>query len=367
VRLDQLFALADMLGRDHGGVLTAPRLRMAEADPDTVRQVVKHHWQVPVRGVYVPHRLPLSDAEMAHVALAHAGPEAVLSGAPVARRLAMRWIPEDLHGYLALVPPSVTRVSSEGLVLVRRCAGVGAMRTWSWEGIPMAPPAQVVVDTCRQLLAVRRSVVGPRGSRAAAGTFERNCLRDIRGIVLGAVADGYCTAAELRELVDLGAMRDSALIRRACVDAARGAVSPPEAELVDGLLECGVLFACNVEVRDGNKLVAVLDVHLVGTGVGGELDSKDVHERADLLDATLLRHDRVETYGLKLCHTTPTRYRADPAQFHERLFAQARDRLARGFGDPPGLRYVPRGPVIRGPRASSPPYRLPGSRHPRAA
>jgi len=360
MQLRALFALAADLGAATAGVVTAAQLRLAGVDPDTVRQALERHWQAPVRGVYVPHRNPLTEVELAHVAVAHAGPEAVVSGLLAARTHEMRWLPDDVPGVVVLVSPESRRVSSEGLILVRRCAALSSSSTQPWEGLRLASPAQVVVDSCRQLLAVRRAAVARRWVQERGGWFEQRCLREVRGVVLGAIADGWCSVAELQSLVEAGPIRDSALLRRACRDALRGAASPPEAELVDYLLEHGILFACNVEVWDGDVLVAVLDVHLVGTGVGGELDSKEAHERADLLDATLRRHTRVEKRGLVLRHATPTRYRDDPPAFVEELFATARERLARGLGDPPGLRLVPRGPVMRGPRVSNPPYRLGG-------
>lgn len=339
-------------------MITAPQLRFAGADPDTIRQALERHWQAPVRGVYLPHRRVPTDIELAHVAMAHAGPESVVSGLLAARHLGMRWLPDDVPGVVVLVPPSVHRVSSEGLILVRRCASLSSGVTQPWEGLRVASPAQVVVDSCRQLLAVRRAVVAPRWVREKGGWFERRCLREVRGIVLGAIADRLCSTAELEKLVEAGPIRDSALLRRACRDARRGAASPPEAELVDNLLETGVWFSCNVEVWDGDVLVAVLDALLLGTGVGAELDSKEAHGAPDLLDATLRRHARLEGLGLALRHATPTRYRADPDAFHKQLFAAARSRLASGLGDPPGLRLVPRGPVLRGPRLTQPPYQL---------
>ncbi len=90
------------------------------------------------------------------------------------------------------------------------------------------------------------------------------------------------------------------------------------------------------------------DVLLLATGVGGELDSKEAHGASELLDLTLLRHGRVERYGAKLLHVTPSRYRAQPAAFHHDLFVEVRDRQARGLGHPASLRVTPRGPVLCG-------------------
>src|SRR4051812_3270847 len=289
MRSDELDALATVLGASSAGVLTAPRLRLAGADPDAGKAAVRTRWQAPVQGVYVPHREELSPCELGHVAVAHAGPGAVLTGLMAARILGLRWVP-DLAGAMVLVAPEVRRSSSQGLVLVRRCARLTCLETTEWEGLLVAPVAQVVVDACRQSLAARRAGLdGPTTLRQRAW-FEQQSLRDIRGLVLGAVADERCTLEELEAVLSAGSMHDSALIRRACRDAARGAASPPEAELVDDLLEYGVPFLCNVELWDGHTLVAVLDAYLLGTAVGAELDSEEVHAEADALDATLQRH-----------------------------------------------------------------------------
>lgn len=66
----------------------------------------------------------------------------------------------------------------------------------------------------------------------------------------------------------------------------------------------------------------------------------------------------MERYGAKLCHITPTRYRSNPAAFHEELFAAVRARQAQGLADPRELRLVPRGPLLGGPRRANPPYRV---------
>ena len=358
MRMQDLFTLAAELGRDRCRVVTAPALRLAGADPDTISDAVRHHWQAPVRGVYLPHRRPPSEPELAHVALAHAGHGSVLTGRLGAIAHGLRWVPE-LPGAMVLVAPHVRRVGSEGQVLVRRCGALDELVTTEWHGVPVAPVPQVVVDTCRQLLGVRKADLALNPTLARRAWFEQWCLRDIRGVVLGAVADKKCSVEELLAVLDAGAMRDSALIRRACGDAARGAASPPEAELVDGLLEFGIPFLCNVELWDGEVLVAVLDAYLLGTGVGAELDSVEVHAEAGALDGTLQRHRRVKAYGVELCHVTPGRYRQSPQAFHGELFAEVRSQLARGNGDPARLRLVPRGPVLCGPRRADAPYKLP--------
>src|SRR3954454_1171161 len=155
MRRDELDALATGLGASSAGVLTAAQLRLAGADPDAVKVALRHRWQAPVQGVYVPHRDELSAGELGHVAVAHAGPGAVVTGLLAARILGLRWVP-SLAGAMVLVAPEVRRRGSEGLVLVRRSAALPAMVTTEWAGLLVAPVAQVVVDACRQVLAVRR-------------------------------------------------------------------------------------------------------------------------------------------------------------------------------------------------------------------
>jgi hypothetical protein len=149
------------------------------------------------------------------------------------------------------------------------------------------------------------------------------------------------------------------MIRRALLDASRGAASPPEAELVDGLLPYGIPFYCNVEVWVDGVLVGIADAYLVGTGVGGELDSKEQHGEEDKLDETMVRDDGFKDVYIDMRHITPTRYRNNPEAYHRTLFRAAKRRLEAGLGDPPGLELRPRGPLLRGPATSLTPYVLP--------
>ncbi len=356
MRLNELFVLAHRLGDGTHGVVSAAELRLAGADPDTVKAAVHRHWNRSLRGIYVPHRDPLTPAELGHVAVKHAGPGAVLTGLLAARAVGLRWVP-DVPGAMVLVAGEVRRRGSEGVVLVRRCAGLDQLETTLWEGLHVAPVAQVVVDSAHQVLAWRRTELLDAPARYRSAWLEERCLRDVRGLLLGAVTDGRCTTEAVLAVLDAGAVAGTALTRRACRDAQAGAVSPPEAELVDGLLSYGVPFFCNVEVWRGDVLLGVLDVWLEGTGVGGEMDSKAFHAEADLLDATLLRHSGLSRAGLELCHITPKRYRADPSAFHRTLFGAVSERRQRGLGDPQDLRFVPRGPRLQGPKGVLPPYR----------
>lgn len=324
--LTQVLALGARLGAACHGVVSAAELRLAGADPDSVKTALSRCWQRTVQGIYVTHRGELSDLTRSHVGVKHAGPGAVLTGLLAATWWRLRWVPPATVAHV-LVAPERRRRSSEQFVSVRRCRTLDTMVTTPFEGLLLPPVPQVVVDGAREI---------------------GDDLREVRGLVLGAVADKRCSVAELRGLLDAGAVAGTALARRACLDAERGAASPPEAELVDGLLSLGVPFYCNVEVRVHGELLGVADVWLLGTGVGGELDSKEFHADDLRLDATLLRHKAFERAGLTLCHITPSRYRANPAAFHQELLTAVRERQAAGRAEPPGLTLRPRGPLLLG-------------------
>jgi hypothetical protein len=168
-------------------------------------------------------------------------------------------------------------------------------------------------------------------------------LRDIRGIVLGAVADGTVTAHDLAEPLAAGRRDGSALTRRAIRDAVRGCVSPPEAELVDELVGRRVPFYANPQVLLDGVLLGTPDVWLVGTGTGGEVDSQERHGDDRAVENTYDRHERFALAGLQLVHVSVRRIRSNVTEAADHLLTRAR------AGPPPprGLAVVPRGPLLR--------------------
>ncbi len=326
-------------------VVTAAELRAVGADTEAIKRALARRWQAPVRGIYVANRDPVEDHLLALVAVKAGAPGAVLTGLVAARHLGLRWVP-DLPGAMVLVGDEVRRRSTPGLVLVRRSQEHGLLKTSDWDGVPVAPVSRVVVDAARQVIGHHRTALGGTSTPGRAALLERRCVGEVRGLVLGALADGRCSREELLLVIGSGSARDSRLLRRACRDAERGAASPPEAEVVDGLLALGVPFACNVELWEAGQLVAVLDIWLVGTGVGGEIDSLEAHGGQDQLDATLRRHNRLAGLGVELLHVTPRRYRDVPGEFHAALLAAADRRRVAGLGDPAGVEFRPRGPVL---------------------
>lgn len=317
--------VARRLAEHHCGAVLAADLRRAGADPQDVDRLLQdRRWGRLLKGVYLTHSGSATWPARAHAAVLHAGPGSVVTGLLGARWLGMRWIPEP-EAVHVLVAPEVRRRSSASWVRVRRAADLAQIATWSTHGLRIAEPSRLVVDGAREL----------------------QSLGEVRGLVLGAVADGWCGELDLRVLLDGGAVAGTALCRRAARDAGRGAASPPEAELVDQLLTRGVPFLSNPELTLDGVVIGRPDAYLLGTGVGAELDSDERHSAPELLDLTLQRDRRFSRSGLLLEHITPRRFRSDPSGFVDLLLASAQGRLAGpGPAEPPGLVVTPRGPVL---------------------
>lgn len=325
--------LGVQLGRRSHGVVSARELRAADVDLSVVARLVRNGtWTQLWRGMYLTASHPAGPLVRATAALKHAdlrhtdteaAPAAVVSGLAGAQALGLRWVPET-ERVQVLVGPEVHRRSTEH-VLVRRTADLADIETWSWGGVRIADAARLVVD----------------------GARECHSLRDVRGLVLGAVADGHAGAEAILALLAEGAVGGTAWCRRAARDAERGAASPPEAELVDDLIGCGHPFYVNPELRVNGSFVVHPDVYLVGTGVGAEMDSQERHGDSDALDDTLLRHGRAHDSRIALLHVTPARYRRDPAAFCARLLDEVAQRRQRDLLEPAGLQVLPRGPLLR--------------------
>ena len=282
------------------------------------RQARRGKWQSPGRGTYVVHNRPLSDLTFAHAAAAYAGPESVVTGLLPLRMLGLRWLPAVDRAHV-LVPDSV-RTPSSKLIRLTRTKDLQEVERWSRAGLTLASAPRAVVDAGRHLAD----------------------LRAVRGVLLGAVADGHADVDELRQMLDRGQRNGSGLVRRAIGDAERGCASPPEAELVDALIGCGMPFLVNPEVRCGDALVGFPDVLFVGRAVTGEVESVERHGSADEQESTYDRHERFVVQGLDPFHLSVRRLRADISDSAGALVARA----AAAGPFPAHLTVIPRGPVL---------------------
>lgn len=305
-----------------GNVVTAPELRRLGLALDVAdRQVRLGRWQRAARGIYLTHSRAPSGGELVEVARCHAGDGAVITGMLVLHQLGLRWLPP--YGRVdVLVSPERSGLSS-GLVLVTRTSCFESLETWAKFGGRLASVERAVVDAARGL----------------------SDLRDVRGVVLGAVKDRWADVAELRTILDAGRRNGSGLTRRALRDAERGCASPPEAELVDALIGCGLPFYVNAELWLDGVLLGSPDVWFVGRGVGGEVESRERHELEDSqIESTYDRHERFVAGGVELLHVSVRRIRCDVAEAASYLVARARGSTR---AESSGLEVRPRGPMLR--------------------
>ena len=309
-----------------GGLLTTQRLAATGFDEDLARREVgAGRWQRPARGRYLPSAERLDDLTLARVATSLAGERSLLTGLIAARALRLRWVPTR-PGAQVLVPADVRRRSQDRIV-VRRCAGIADLEPWLWHDVRVAPADRVLLD-------------------CALGLSE---LREIRGLVLGAVADDRASVEEMTRLLAAEPRNGTALLRRALRDAADGAASPPEAEMADALRGCTLPFLLNPELRLNGTLVGYPDGYFVGLGAGWEVDSRERHEGDESFDETLGRHTLFGGHVIVLAHPTPRRIRQDPMLAASGVLNVARARLLlpADLREPRGLEVIPRGPVLR--------------------
>jgi hypothetical protein len=305
-----------------------PRIVTTEllADAGVPRAVAARHvragrWQRPARGVYVTDARELTGLDLGRVARALTGGRVVVTGLVACRELGLRWVPGS-SGVLVLVGAQV-RTPSSGCVALRRTTDLATLPTWLRAGVDLAHPERAVVDAARELTR----------------------LRDVRGVVLGAVADRWVEPDGLRLLLDRTQRNGSGLCRRAIEDARRGCASPPEAELVDELIGCGRPFYANPALFLDGQAIGTPDAYFPGTGLGGEVESVERHGSEDGVETTYDRHERFAAAGVELAHLSVRRIRRDPAEAAGYLLSRV---AARPPGaEPPGLVVLPRGPLLR--------------------
>ncbi len=274
--------------------------------------------------VYLPLRAGLG--QRIDAALAHAGPDAVVTGWAACLLHGMRYVPET-QAVPVLVAHGRTLVST-AFVQVH---AVQRRPRWRADehGRRIAHPVRAVADVAR----------------------STSDLRSVRALVLGALHETHVTQEELRrELLD-GPRRGSAQLRRALVDAWLGASSSPEAEMAHWAMRqagrgpLGELLL-NPDVLADGVLLGRPDGLVVDAWLGWECDSIEHHGDDDDRDATEDRSDRFSARGVQLIGTTPRRFRRDPQRWLDTLVATAATRRGSGLRPPAGLTVVPRGPLL---------------------
>jgi hypothetical protein len=257
-----------------------------------------------------------SDAQLIEAARLYTGGAAVASGVLACRAHRLRDVP-DCDGVDVLLPHG-TRLRGSGQVRVHQTTRLPAAVTRS--DLRVAPSARAVADAARW----------------------RADLRDVRALVLAALADGYVSEEHVRREHDDGHRHGRLTLTTALVDWHRGARSAPEAEAADALLALRrplPPFLLNPRLAVDGRFLGMPDGWFPGWGVGWEVDSLRHHGGSRELASTLARHEDFAAAGLALLHVVPAVLRQDPGAWARDVAARLRER-GRG-GEPVGLTCLP--------------------------
>jgi hypothetical protein len=268
-------------------------------------------WQRIYPGVYVTHSGPVDTTTRLAAAVAFAGPGSMLSGAHALSIYGLRYAPQA-RGILLLVG---LETSTRGVadVRIRRTHRMPPHPVFR-RGLPLAPPARAVVDTC----------------------LDQRQLRVVRAVTAEAVTRKLCTVDELSTELAAAARRGSAPLRRAIGNVRAGARSAPECEIADLLHDAGFPpFVLNLDVfDDAGNWVACGDVVWEELRAVLEIDSREHHSDIDDWNETLIRHNRLERASYAVTHLPPTEMR----QHTSRVLRELRvwlERRAADLGLPP--------------------------------
>lgn len=246
-------------------------------------------WQRLLPGVYLAQTGTPMLAQKEMAALLHAGPEAVLTGKAALRSLGI--IAEE---------PAVVDV----LVPVRRQPG-----SVSFAAIHRTArmPRQVIRKGGRLHTMPARALAD-----AARGMTD---LREIRALIAGAIQRGQCAPTALRQELDQGPIRHSAMLRRVLAEAADGIRSVAEAEFRDLIIRSRLprpMFNARLFTVDGT-FIAMPDAWWPEAGMAAEVDSREWHLKPADWENTLRRHAIMSGHGIIALHFTPAQIRSDPA------------------------------------------------------
>lgn len=284
------------------GVVTRQQLLDVGADRTLFdREIRSGRWSRPFPGVALTVAEP-TERQLARAALLGGGPASALTGLSACRLHGLRDVPDG--GPVDLLVPVRQRLQVPQGVRLRRTGHEVALE--QAQGLRVVSADQAVVDAA----------------------LRWPWLQDVRALVLAGVADGRLDPELLDALLGRAPRRGSAHLRRALVDARRGAASAPEAELVDLLLPVArrlrLELLVNAEVWHQGRLVGRVDALLPALALGVEVDSLRHHGSSADLEATLRRHERFAAVGVRLLHVTPWGVRRTPEDVVARVLAAVR-------------------------------------------
>ncbi len=315
--------VTDLLRRQDS-LITRGQLLEHGVKPSQVRWNAGRHWRVVLPFVYLMTRSDPTQRQRLIAGLLWAGPRSVLAGPTAARLHGIRSVRDDEAVHLLV--PACQRSRANTFATARRstlhdpdCVTRGAIRICS--------PARACVDA----------------ALAAKTVSERSA------ILVEAVQRGTASLDDLGEWVNRLRPRDVVTLRPALADAASGAWSLPEAELLDLLSSSTVLpeTMANPALVDSSGLrLLTPDVWFDDVAMAVMVHSRAHHSEGEEWDTTVERDAGLVAAGVVVAGVTPRRIRSDPIAVLRRLeqtYLTARDRPRPAVTATPRHSYARRG------------------------
>jgi len=293
---------ADVLAtvlRENEQVMTHAQLIEAGVPLSTICQRILRRgpWQRLHPGVVLAHTGTPTRRERLRGALAYAGEDAVVTGSFALSAYGVRAVPagEAVH---ALVPHRRRRQSRPGVV-IERTRSLPQPRVRA--GIPLAPPARAVVDTCRSI----------------------GRLDGVRALVAEVVQTGVCTVDELVDALAAAARQRTALPREVLAEIAAGVRSAAEAQVRDVFTRHGIpqpRWNWSLHTLDGQH-VATPDGYWDDIGAALQIDSMAFHLSPLDFKRTQRRARALGAFGVPLLPVAPGDVHADELAFVREVLA----------------------------------------------
>lgn len=307
---------------DQLGLLTRRQLKGAGVTTGELRWAHGRTTRLVLPGVLALFTGELTPVQRLTAAALYAGPDAQLAGLSALHWLGIGEAPYD--GLFRFLVPAQRNVRSSGFAIVRRTTRPDP-RPWPRGSLVVCSPARAVVDGAREL-------------RHPA---------QVRGLVIAAVQRRHVTVGQLLAEVEAGAIRGSAAVRQAVLEAHSGAWSLPEADLLAACARSRQLPRIwpNPELiaSDGTRLPSP-DGWIDEVGLGIQMHSREYHLRDRDWEGTVQADTLLGSMGIPVLAVTPRAFAADPAGFVrqvERAYLELRQ-----HGRRPQVQMRPRGPGL---------------------
>jgi hypothetical protein len=244
-------------------------------------------WQTLLPGVYATFTGPVLDVHRWQAALLYGGDGAALTSWPALILAGIDRTPRG-GGVPVLIPHDRRR---------RSLPGVTALRTrrpptvWNRSGLALADPTRSLADACR---------------------LERD-LDAVRALVTGCLRDPRIDRRDLREELELGPHKGSALLRSVLGEFDAGARSVAEARVMRRILSLPLprpLFNVDLRLPD-ESFLARPDAYWPEAGLAFEIDSREFHAGYVGLERTQRRHARLTAAGVLVLHASRARIDTD--------------------------------------------------------